>query len=135
MFQVSVPLRGYGFEIVPINVEKAHIAAFPSPYGDMVLKSSLTLYWMELAILVSVPLRGYGFEIIASLFGFLLSQPFPSPYGDMVLKSHGKVIVHCNHMNLFPSPYGDMVLKCTKMYVLEGVIKEFPSPYGDMVLK
>ena len=36
--QVSVPLRGYGFEIVAILRNAGDRAMFPSPYGDMVLK-------------------------------------------------------------------------------------------------
>ena len=61
---VSVPLRGYGFEITNNSIYHRSIAnTFPSPYGDMVLK----------------------------LGGFTMNKKnvseFPSPYGDMVLKS------------------------------------------------
>ena len=38
-FIVSVPLRGYGFEIDPIKVVAVLVFMFPSPCGDMVLKS------------------------------------------------------------------------------------------------
>ena len=61
--EVSVPLRGYGFEIMTPR-----------------LHSLLTC--------VSVPLRGYGFEIeISSVAEAFLVAAFPSPCGDMVLKS------------------------------------------------
>ena len=38
---VSVPLRGYGFEIGGLSRSDcySHRQEFPSPYGDMVLKS------------------------------------------------------------------------------------------------
>ena len=61
---VSVPLRGYGFEIArtfKCSVKKE--VKFPSPYGDMVLKF----------------LKRVGSE--------REGRKFPSPYGDMVLKS------------------------------------------------
>ena len=85
---VSVPLRGYGFEIVQIGFRRRI-------YNE-----------------VSVPLRGYGFEILAA--GVLKEsnrEGFPSPYGDMVLKFYlaRKIRVRTR---MFPSPYGDMVLKC-----------------------
>ena len=37
--EVSVPLRGYGFEIIVSALVKKEFPKFPSPYGDMVLKS------------------------------------------------------------------------------------------------
>ena len=37
--RVSVPLRGYGFEIRQIKKDSALLVWFPSPCGDMVLKS------------------------------------------------------------------------------------------------
>ena len=46
---VSVPLRGYGFEIKQINENTANC-------------------------IVSVPLRGYGFEISPMLFGVKFSS-------------------------------------------------------------
>ena len=60
---VSVPLRGYGFEIDTYSV-------------------------VDLEDLgVSVPLRGYGFEIVGFIpDNTVISKMFPSPYGDMVLK-------------------------------------------------
>ena len=58
---VSVPLRGYGFEIMKKLMNEEIVAAFPSPYGDMVLKF----------------LCSHGWEPVVL---------FPSPYGDMVLK-------------------------------------------------
>ena len=61
---VSVPLRGYGFEICVVYVVNALVdMQFPSPCGDMVLK------WLK---------EGVGTDVQAMLF--------PSPYGDMVLK-------------------------------------------------
>ena len=88
--EVSVPLRGYGFEIfffermILMNTE-----LFPSPCGDMVLKYH--------------PQRNLG------------ARPalFPSPCGDMVLKlMTGVCIVRCS---VFPSPCGDMVLKSRRI--------------------
>ena len=59
----SVPLRGYGFEIIAALSGCRGPFSFPSPCGDMVLKSACV------ALLQLV----YGTE-------------FPSPCGDMVLK-------------------------------------------------
>ena len=59
---VSVPLRGYGFEMT------------------IRLSESVT------EVGVSVPLRGYGFEILVTNLFPLTLQRFPSPCGDMVLK-------------------------------------------------
>ena len=60
--RVSVPLRGYGFEIDNAHIVRWALSLFPSPYGDMVLK--LTWWcWFRWRWCVSVPLRGYGFEI------------------------------------------------------------------------
>ena len=61
--EVSVPLRGYGFEIIAALSGCRGPFSFPSPCGDMVLKSACV------ALLQLV----YGTE-------------FPSPCGDMVLK-------------------------------------------------
>ena len=86
IIKVSVPLRGYGFEMV-VFFKKGGLSNE-----------------------VSVPLRGYGFEI--TLFTFLMAfgaLAFPSPYGDMVLKYTQYGCIKYNSM--FPSPYGDMVLK------------------------
>ena len=60
---------------------------FPSPCGDMVLKSRELLCSIE-RMLVSVPLRGYGFEIMvkADNHAKTCCDTFPSPCGDMVLK-------------------------------------------------
>ena len=58
---VSVPLRGYGFEI----------------------RWSALFATLEK---VSVPLRGYGFEIADEIKVWELLWEFPSPCGDMVLK-------------------------------------------------
>ena len=88
---VSVPLRGYGFEMPTQNKSSLYyVYGFPSPCGDMVLKSplirkELVVYCafpspcgdmvlkLRLACcadgeeqFVSVPLRGYGFEILAA---------------------------------------------------------------------
>ena len=61
---VSVPLRGYGFEIL-CCVCLDSLVLFPSPCGDMVLKSPVALSYAANVINgVSVPLRGYGFEIL-----------------------------------------------------------------------
>ena len=84
---VSVPLRGYGFEILFTAVwTRLTRSVFPSPCGDMVLKSMMQNMNDDLRM-VSVPLRGYGFEIHCLKN---LCHPwiwFPSPCGDMVLKS------------------------------------------------
>ena len=88
MAMVSVPLRGYGFEI-------------------SLRYSSRRACWS----LVSVPLRGYGFEIMKDPIKVVAALVlFPSPYGDMVLK----LFMNLNDklkQSGFPSPYGDMVLK------------------------
>ncbi len=60
---VSVPLRGYGFEIP----QKRNCCASKK-------------------LSVSVPLRGYGFEIFKKSVLPPKDKLFPSPYGDMVLK-------------------------------------------------
>ena len=60
---VSVPLRGYGFEIRNLRpVTTPSPKTFPSTCGDMVLKCTSHLFAL-LRDAVSVPLRGYGFEI------------------------------------------------------------------------
>ena len=84
---VSVPLRGYGFEMVDAQAWKnGETKGFPSPYGDMVLK----FYGGDgdaTFVAVSVPLRGYGFEITRDGVRRGSGAPlFPSPYGDIVLK-------------------------------------------------
>ena len=59
--EVSVPLRGYGFEMLGI--------------------------WLcEVTPVVSVPLRGYGFEMGKFVTKDMPFAVFPSPCGDMVLK-------------------------------------------------
>ena len=65
---------------------------FPSPCGDMVLKSRELLCSIE-RMLVSVPLRGYGFEIDILVADYNMSGTFPSPCGDMVLKLWSKQII------------------------------------------
>ena len=60
--QVSVPLRGYGFEMLPSRLEEGE------------------------RLRVSVPLRGYGFEIFNTTIASEDDVKFPSPCGDMVLK-------------------------------------------------
>ena len=62
VYEVSVPLRGYGFEI-PWDDGKNAVLVFPSPCGDMVLKSPT----VERAAQV-------------------VERQFPSPCGDVVLK-------------------------------------------------
>ena len=64
MREISVPLRGYGFEMTDSNGLKVNPPKFPSPCGDMVLKWILGITPEVLISTVSVPLRGYGFEII-----------------------------------------------------------------------
>ena len=60
---VSVPLRGYGFEI------------------------SEQIQRLKALMEVSVPLRGYGFEIMDAWMSYWDNlEEFPSPCGDMVLK-------------------------------------------------
>ena len=59
---------------------------FPSPYGDMVLKFIGGIKMIEIKF-VSVPLRGYGFEIFGLGIALMAkTKRFPSPCGDMVLK-------------------------------------------------
>ena len=60
---VSVPLRGYGFEMTPNKQIQETRQQFPSPYGDMVLKYCGKIAVSSIVRVVSVPLRGYGFEI------------------------------------------------------------------------
>ena len=60
---VSVPLRGYGFEI-RLNPKIGGAGGAT----------------------VSVPLRGYGFEIYDEDDDYDPVEEFPSPCGDMVLK-------------------------------------------------
>ena len=43
--KVSVPLRGYGFEIKRMDAFNSNSFMFPSPYGDMVLKLIYLLQW------------------------------------------------------------------------------------------
>ena len=83
---------------------------FPSPYGDMGLKLHLEWFPECKFCNVSVPLRGCGFEIVfaadvESVFGL-----FPSPCGDVVLKSIVNGAVRAGVLE-FPSPCGDVVLK------------------------
>ena len=61
--EVSVPLRGCGFEISALTMDSATFSLFPSPCGDVVLKSS------GLALGNKEP-----------------TYSFPSPCGDVVLK-------------------------------------------------
>ena len=107
---VSVPLRGYGFEIKNDLPEYYKSTVFPSPYGDMVLKYPCRMTCLVYS-LVSVPLRGYGFEIHTGggrygqlaedvsvpLRGYGFEMSMAITYPEKVLK--------------FPSPCGDMVLK------------------------
>ena len=61
---VSVPLRGYGFEMLFKDLDGVNPLKFPSPCGDMVLKWRLAVSSIGGFYHVSVPLRGYGFEIM-----------------------------------------------------------------------
>ena len=83
---VSVPLRGYGFEIDARRTISEFRAKFPSPCGDMVLK-----------------LRTKGVVVMRL-------KMFPSPCGDMVLKFVFEISPSVAFV-VFPSPCGDMVLK------------------------
>ena len=95
--------------------------AFPSPCGDVVLKSWMS-YWAILEeFIVSVPLRGCGFEIsfARSLYRSCFAS-FPSPCGDVVLKSIIKRTL-IGGLDTFPSPCGDVVLKSLPREVLRCV--------------
>ena len=134
---VSVPLRGYGFEMfLPQQWSQSRrvfpspcgdmvlkllllrslmyvfYKEFPSPCGDMVLKYSLTITLLSFVCnMVSVPLRGYGFEIFMDEMLTAGYELFPSPCGDMVLKFRRVLLIRPLKFR-FPSPCGDMVLKC-----------------------
>ena len=105
---VSVPLRGYGFEIFKA-LPNMRFFQFPSPCGGVVLKwaNNLALYPHK--------------------------EKFPSPCGDVVLKwrryDRDRLKVW-----RFPSPCGDVVLKLCRD---SGLCRAstFPSPCGDVVLK
>ena len=116
---VSVPLRGYGFEMVDAQAWKnGETKGFPSPYGDMVLK----FYGGDgdaTFVAVSVPLRGYGFEMMSRqpfLFFRTVSVPLRG-YGPEITRDGVK---RRSGAPLFPSPYGDIVLK---LYDLDGETK------------
>ena len=130
---VSVPLRGYGFEILKKDLLCSQVEQFPSPCGDMVLKFSaycrnmnmqkefpspcgdmvLKLYHADYQCdtphQVSVPLRGYGFES-CGIRGWAHPRLVSVP-----LRGYGFEITFWCTMHrrkrLFPSPCGDMVLK------------------------
>ena len=86
--KVSVPLRGYGFEICSSRTVWDHREP------------------------VSVPLRGCGFEINFSQRRARNSRAqFPSPCGDVVLKYALRLILWFLFGLKFPSPCGDVVLK------------------------
>ena len=92
---VSVPLRGYGFEIGEFCVCHGKYEKFPSPCGDMVLKSS-DVKLHEFLYKVSVPLRGYGFEIRRIPLQTTLSQPVSVPlrgYGFEIKTKTIKTVV------------------------------------------
>ena len=38
---VSVPLRGYFFEMNEVRIEFDYVLSFPSPYGDIFLKLAI----------------------------------------------------------------------------------------------
>ena len=61
--EISVPLRGYFFEMLGIEKKEGFekIFAFPSPYGDIFLKLRRIMKIDQLTL-------------------------FPSPYGDIFLK-------------------------------------------------
>ena len=105
---VSVPLRGYGFEMLVYEYEGHYYwefpspcgdvvlklcrdsglcraSTFPSPCGDVVLKSPTAVQSSDIGS-VSVPLRGCGFEMSALPMPLADTLQFPSPCGDMVLK-------------------------------------------------
>ena len=83
--QVSVPLRGYFFEMEePQMANLFNVKPFPSPYGDIFLKCDRLSMWRDVARLaVSVPLRGYFFEIVSARCSSREYAWFPSPYGDI----------------------------------------------------
>ena len=71
-WNVSVPLRGCGFEITVDIVEMMKFFEFPSPCGDVVLKYNSDPY-------------------------NIMTQLFPSPCGDVVLKLLIPTIHHKTH--------------------------------------
>ena len=77
--EVSVPLRGYGFEIIANEETPSAFNGFPSPCGDMVLKFRRGEIKAHETKMVSVPLRGYGFEIVDIAYrtqnDFIVSVP------------------------------------------------------------
>ena len=85
---VSVPLRGYGFEIALSVYQRRSCSKSVSVplrgYGFEILTKKRS--FGGTTEIVSVPLRGYGFEISIKEAFAVAAQSFPSPYGDMVLK-------------------------------------------------
>ena len=133
---------------------------FPSPYGDIFLKS-LNEESAEVVYKTEFP-SPYGDIFLKFLvpkqFQGQNNFGFPSPYGDIFLKfgflhpkrgAHRSVSVplrgyffemhglsaYRGSRSVFPSPYGDIFLKFTALargYVSR---RRFPSPYGDIFLK
>ena len=86
VYEVSVPLRGYGFEIVDACLLASLVQTVSVPlrgYGFEIRWNSGNVNSDRI---VSVPLRGYGFEIMEITKDYLLREVFPSPCGDVVLK-------------------------------------------------
>ena len=68
IYQVSVPLRGYGFEILPAVARRSGVVRVSVPLRGYGFEIVVLLFWlMTSGKVVSVPLRGYGFEIISEL--------------------------------------------------------------------
>ena len=88
VLHVSVPLRGYGFEIALSVYQRRSCSKSVSVplrgYGFEILTKKRS--FGGTTEIVSVPLRGYGFEISIKEAFAVAAQSFPSPYGDMVLK-------------------------------------------------
>ena len=107
---VSVPLRGCGFEMIPIFLKEEYIMCFR-------------------------PLARMWFWNLCRASDYIVRVRFPSPCGDVVLKYCSLVDFWFWNGGLFPSPCGDVVLKLN-VYDLDGkTLLLFPSPCGDVVLK
>ena len=82
----SVPLRGYGFEITFLIVDRAQSIKFPSPCGDMVLKLTIRFFIYRCIKISFRPLAGF----------LLLS--FPRRYGGSGEHSEPMgALVPCDH--------------------------------------
>ena len=108
--RVSVPLRGYGFEIKRYHATSScHIVSVPlRGYGFEIRKRNPKR--KSLTAKVSVPLRGYGFEMrVAAIARGKEKKGFRPLAGIWFWNL--PFIMKLNKAFMFPSPCGDMVLK------------------------